>query len=98
MDRLQEAFDMIPNSWLIECLEIYGAEENTIRFLKNTMPNWMAVLTSSGTRLAEVNIRQWVFQGDSTSPLLFHSSNDPNDKSSKEKGGRVPTQERRQQN
>ena len=64
-------FDMIPLSWPIECLEMYGAEENTIRFLKNTMPNWKTNLTSSGTRLAEVNIRRWILQGDSLSPLLF---------------------------
>ena len=62
---------MIPHSWLIECLEIYGTEENTIRFLKNTMPNWKTILTSSGTRLAEVNIKRGIFQGDSLSPLLF---------------------------
>ena len=67
----KKAFDTIPHSWLIECLEIYGAEENTIRFLKNTMPNWKITLTSSGTRLAEVSIRRGIFQGDSLSPQLF---------------------------
>ena len=67
----KKAFDMMPHSWLIECLEIYGAEENTITFLKNTMPNWKTILTSSETRLAEVNIRRGIFQGDSLSPLLF---------------------------
>ena len=35
------------------------------------MPNWKTILTSSGTRLAEVNIRRGIFQGDSLSPLLF---------------------------
>ena len=65
------AFDMIPHSWLIECLQIYGAEENTIRFHKNTMPNWKTIFANSGTRLAEVNIRRGIFQGDSLSPLLF---------------------------
>ena len=67
----KKAFNMIPHSWVIECQEIYGAEENTTRFLKNTMPNWKTILTSSGTRLAEVNIRRGIFQGDSLSPLLF---------------------------
>ena len=67
----KKTFDMISHSWLIECLEIYGAEENTIRFLNNTMPNWKTILTNSGTRLAEVNIRRGIFQGDSLSPLLF---------------------------
>ena len=67
----KKAFDMIPHSWLIKCLEIYDAEENTFRFLKNTMPNWKTILTSSGTWLAEVNIRRWILQEDSLSPLLF---------------------------
>ena len=67
----KKAFDMIPHSWLIECLEIYGAEENTIKFLKNTMTHWKTILTSSGTKLAEVNIKRGIFQGDALSPLLF---------------------------
>ena len=66
----KKASDMTLHSWLIECL-VYSAEENTIRFFKNTMPNWRTILTSSGTRLAEVNIRRGIFQGDSLSPLLF---------------------------
>ena len=67
----KKAFDMIPHSRLIKCLEIYGAEKNTIRFLKDTMLNCETIFTSSGTRLAEVNIRRGIFQGDSLSPLLF---------------------------
>ena len=35
------------------------------------MPNWKTILTSSGNRLAKVNIRRGIFQGDSLSPLLF---------------------------
>ena len=46
----KKALDMIPHSWLMECLEIYGATESIIRFLKNTMANWKTILTSSGTR------------------------------------------------
>ena len=67
----KKTFDMMPQSWLIKYLEIYGVEENTIIFLKNTMLNWKTILTSFGTRLAEVNIRRAIFQGDSLSPLLF---------------------------
>ena len=67
----RKAFDMIPHTWLIECLRIYGVEEKTVSFLKNTMPHWKTELTSSGEKLAEVNIRRGIFQGDSLSPLLF---------------------------
>ena len=67
----KKSFDMIPHSLLIEWLEIYGAEENNIRYLKNAMPNWKTIPTSSGTSLAEVNIRTGILQGDSLLPLLF---------------------------
>ena len=67
----KKSFDMIPYSWLIECLEICGAEENTIIFLKNTMPSWKTVLTRSKARLPEVSNRRGIFQGHSLSPLLF---------------------------
>ena len=92
----KKAFDMISHSWLIECLKIYGAEENTTRFLKNTTTNWMTILTSSGTRLAGLNIRRGIFHGDSLSPLLFIVAMIPMTRD--ENGGRIPTQERRQQN
>ena len=91
----KKAFNIIPHSWLIESLEIYGAEENTIRLLKNTMPNWKTILTSSGTRLAEVNRDLPRRLAISTA---LHSSNGPNDKGPRENGGLVPTQEKRQQN
>ena len=67
----KKAFNMIPCSWLIEGLKIYDVEENTIRFLKNTTPNWKTILTCYGTRLAEVTIRSGIFQGASLSLLLF---------------------------
>ena len=35
------------------------------------MVNWQTALTSCGESLAKVNIRRGIFQGDSSSPLLF---------------------------
>ena len=67
----KKTFDMIPHSWLIGCPEIYSAKENSIRFLKNTMPSWKTIITSSVTRLAEVKISRGIFKGDSLTPLLF---------------------------
>ena len=67
----KKAFDMVPHSWIIECLKIYGAADNLVTLLSNTMKHWKTTLTASGTTLAEVNIRRGIFQGDSLSPLLF---------------------------
>ena len=33
----KKAFNMISHSWLIECLQLYGAKENTINILKDTV-------------------------------------------------------------
>ena len=67
----KKAFDMIPHSWLIECLELYGAATNIIDFIKGTMQNWKTILTAGGKTLAEVQIKRGIFQGDALSPLLF---------------------------
>ena len=67
----KKAFDMVPHSWLIECLELYGAATNIIDFIKGTMNNWKTVLTAAGKTLAEVQIKRGIFQGDALSPLLF---------------------------
>ena len=67
----KKAFDMVPHSWIIECLKTYGAADNLVTLLTNTMKHWKTTLTASGTTLAEVNIRRGIFQGDSLSPLLF---------------------------
>ena len=72
MDRLQEGLRHDATLMADRMSgHVYGTGENTIRFLKNTMPNWKTILTSSGTRLAEVNISRGIFQGNSLSPLLF---------------------------
>ena len=67
----KKAFDMVPHSWIIECMKTYGAAENILTLLSNTMNHWKTTLTASGTNLAEVNIKRGIFQGDSLSPLLF---------------------------
>ena len=67
----RKAFDMVPHSWLLECLRLYGAADNLVSLLANTMHHWKTTLRAAGTTLAEVNIRRGIFQGDSLSPLLF---------------------------
>ena len=67
----RKAYDMIPHSWIRECLELFGVADNIKRILSSSMKNWKLELTSSGVSLGEVNIRRGIFQGDSLSPLLF---------------------------
>ena len=67
----KKAYDMVPHSWILKCLEIVGAAKNMISIISNSMVNWKTALTSGVMALGQVNIRRGIFQGDSLSPLLF---------------------------
>ena len=67
----KKAFDMVPRSWISECLEMFGIANNVQDFLNNSMKSWKLELNASGKTLGEVDIRRGIFQGDSLSPLLF---------------------------
>ena len=65
----RKAYDMIPHSWITECLEMFGIAKNVERFISHSMSQWKTELTSCGERLGQVEIRRGIFQGDSQS---FH--------------------------
>ena len=67
----RKAYDMVPHSWIVECIEIFGIAENVKAFLTGSMSNWKTKLTLSGEYLGTVNVKRGIFQGDSLSPLLF---------------------------
>ena len=67
----KKAYDMVPHSWIIECMKLVNIAENITQFIERTMPNWKTVLTASGKTLCEVDIKRGIFQGDSLSPLIF---------------------------
>ena len=67
----RKAYDMVPHSWIAECLEMFGIAENVKKVLIDSMKTWKTELTSSGERLGVIHVRRGIFQGDSLSPLLF---------------------------
>ena len=67
----KKAFDMVPHSWLLKCLDMFKIAENIKRVLCNSMNTWETELTSGGESLGKVKIKRGIFQGDSLSPLLF---------------------------
>ena len=67
----KKAYDVVPHSWILKCLEMVGAAKNIVSIISNSMLNWKTVLTSGGTVLGQVDIKRGIFQGDSLSPLLF---------------------------
>ena len=67
----EKAYDMVPHSWIIKCLDLFGVAENNKRLLVNSMENWKVMLCSGNSELGEVEIKRRIFQGDSLSPLVF---------------------------
>ena len=67
----RKAFDMVPHSWVLECLQILGINNTLTKFLEKTMKDWKVELTCANESLGEVKIKRGIFQGDALSPLLF---------------------------
>ena len=67
----KKAYDMVPQSWIINCLKIYKISHEDINFIEKTMKNWRVELKAGGKSLAETKIQRGIFQGDALSPLLF---------------------------
>ena len=67
----RKAFDMVPHSWILECLQMFKVAGNVACLVRNSMNSWKVELSSGKETLAQVNIRRGIFQGDSFSPLLF---------------------------
>ena len=67
----KRAYDMVPHSWIMECLDFVGAADAVKSLLGESMRMWKTNLTANGKNLGKVNIRRGIFQGDSLSPLLF---------------------------
>ena len=62
---------MVPHSWIIECLDLFGVPENIKSLLMNSMEDWKVMLCSRNSELGEFEIKRGISQGDSLSPLVF---------------------------
>ena len=67
----KKAYDIVPQSWIIDFLKMYKITAEVINFIENTILNWTVQLTTVGKSLTEVKILCGIFQGDLQSPLLF---------------------------
>ena len=67
----KKAYDLVPHSWTIECLDLFEVAENNKSLLVNSMEKWKVMLCSGNCELGEVEIKRGIFQGDSLLPLVF---------------------------
>jgi len=71
----KKAFDNVPHTWIIKCMEIYKICPVTVNFIGESMKCWKTTLYlnhAEGSMTSRpINIKSGIFQGDSLSPLLF---------------------------
>ena len=67
----RKAYDFVPHSWILECLDMLGIADNVIIFLEKSMKKWKLLSTSNGLDLCEVDVNRGIFQGYSLSSLIF---------------------------
>ena len=67
----KKAYDMVPQSWIINCFKMNKISHELINFIEKIMKTLSVELTAGGRSLAEAKIQRGTFQGDALSPLLF---------------------------
>ena len=77
----KKAFDSVPQSWILKCLQMYKIHPVLIPFIEESMSQWktnMALVQREGVlETGPIRIKREIFQGDSLSPLLFTMSLNP---------------------
>ena len=57
----KKAYDMVPHSWITECLDLFGVEENINSLLVNSMEKRKVMLCSGNSDLGEIEIKPGIF-------------------------------------
>ena len=67
----KKAYNMVLQSWMINCLKMYKISNEVIHFIEKTMKIGRVELTAGRKSLAEPKIQRGMFRGNTLSPLLF---------------------------
>ena len=67
----KKAYDMVPHSWIVECLGLVWVSEQIKHFLSESMKVWRVDLTCNNQSLGGMDIKRGTFQSDLLSHLLF---------------------------
>ena len=49
--------DMVPHSWIIECLDLFRIVENIKSLFVNSMEKWKVILCSGNSELGDIEIK-----------------------------------------
>ena len=57
----KKAYDMVPHSSIIECLDLFGVAENIKSLLVNSMEKWKIMLCSEKFKLSQVFFKEILY-------------------------------------
>ena len=60
----RKAYDFVPHSWILECLDMLGIVDNVRSVLEKSMKKWKLLLTSNVSDLCKVDVNRDIFKGD----------------------------------
>ena len=66
------AYDIVPQSWIKDCLKMYKISGEVIKFIENTMKNWRMELTAGGNSLTGVKNSGSDFPGRCAISITFY--------------------------
>ena len=64
----KKAYDMVPHSWIKECLDLFGVAENIKTLLVNSREKWRVMLCARNSELGVAGNEQSIFLGNFLSP------------------------------
>ena len=68
----RKAYDLVPHSWVNECMEMFGIAENLRTFLQKSMQQWRLSLTANGEDLREVNVKRGDIPGRQSITIVLN--------------------------
>ena len=57
----KKAYNMVPQTWIVDCLKMNQISNKAIKFIMEAMKNWDVELTAEGKTLAEEKIHRGIF-------------------------------------
>ena len=77
----KKAFDSVPHSWIIKCMQVYKIDPQIVTLIEKAMMlyNTTLILPDLEGKIDILGVKIWrgILQGDSLSPLLFCLALDP---------------------
>ena len=68
---IKKAYDLIPKTWIIECLKLFKISDKIINFITKVMKNCNVKSAEGEQTRVEFKIQRCIFRWDSLSSLLF---------------------------